>query len=210
MVTLPLLTQSFACPYPESTCSLKASVFLCDYQPSSPQTVSANPPESTSLSASSPTARSTSPHSQVPELQFLGWGDIFSCFSSSSEELRSLKFILKQQALGRCETASTKSTMAEMRKGERLTVKMIGLCDLILEWQAIRDTAGTMRGYFLRNSWKLSEPMRSAVEEMCSNSQWKAGLRLPKDISVEKSAMRETKVSYWPEELPNDSMNGSY
>lgn len=72
MVTLPLLTQSFACPYPESTCSLKASVFLCDHQPSSPQTVSANPPESTSPSASSTTARSTSSHSQVPELQFLG------------------------------------------------------------------------------------------------------------------------------------------
>lgn len=48
-----------------------------------------------------PTAPSTSSHSQVPDLQFLEWGDIFSCFSSSNEELRSLKFILKQQVLWR-------------------------------------------------------------------------------------------------------------
>lgn len=191
MVTLPLLTQSSCLPlswvylFPESQCFSMWLFLLKHYQPYSPQTVSANPPESTSPSASSTTARSTSSHSQVPEFQFLEWGDIFSCFSSSSEELRSLKFILKQQALGRdVKRHQLSQSWQKWGKVGGWTVKMIGLCDLILEWQAIRDTAGTLRS-LLRNSWTLNRwgQLRKKCAAILNQRQVRSFLR----TSVQKS-----------------------
>lgn len=121
-------------------------LLLKHYRPSSPQTVSANPPESTSPSASSTHCPFHLVSFTGPDLQFLGWGDIFSCFSSSSEELRSLKFTLKQQALGRdAKQHQLSQSWQKWGKVGSWKVKMIGLCDLILEWKAIRDTAGTLR-----------------------------------------------------------------